>query len=125
MMEAKTNEGRLNISYFGELSGDLWDAFMGTAKYPIISELFNFYHTTDASCGEKFGLSGSGISLTRKFDESPIAYSGVASRDDLVAFARGASVPTLISFSEDYIEPIFAEKNPAIILFTEEKSSTY
>ena len=124
-METKTGEGKLNLSFFGDLSGDLWDAYMGAAKDPAISENFNFLHTSDAACGEKFGLSGAGVSLTRRFDESPLAYSGAAAKDDIVAFAKSASVPTLISFSEDYIEPIFADQNPAIILFTEEESAGY
>jgi len=124
-MEAKTAEGKLNLSFFGDLSGDLWDAYMGAAKNPAISENFGFFHTSDAACGEKFGLSGAGVSLTRRFDESPLAYSGAASQDDIVAFAKGASVPTLISFSEDYIEPIFADQNPALILFTEETGAAY
>ena len=106
-MEAETAEGKLNLSYFGDLSGDLWDAYMGAAKNPAISEKFGFFHTSDADCGAKFGLSGAGVSLTRRFDESPLAYDGAASMDSIVEFAKGASVPTLISFSEDYIEPIF------------------
>lgn len=31
----------------------------------------------------------------------------------------------MITFSEDYIEPIFADQNPAIILFTEETGTAY
>ena len=64
-MDAKTKEGKLNLSYFGDLSGDLWDAYMGAAKDPAISENFNFLHTSDAACGASYGLSGAGVSLTR------------------------------------------------------------
>ena len=64
-MEAKTKEGKLNLSFFGDLSGDLWDAYMGAAKDPAISENFNFLHTSDAACGASYGLSGAGVSLTR------------------------------------------------------------
>ena len=124
-MDAKTKEGKLNLSFFGDLSGDLWDAYMGAAKDPAISENFNFIHTSDAACGASYGLSGAGVSLTRQFDESPLAYTGAASSADIVAFAKGASVPTLITFSEDYIEPIFADQNPAMILFTEETGAAY
>ena len=113
-MATKTAESKLAISYYGALEGDLWDAYMKGAKNPAISEKFAFFHTSDTSCG-------SGISLTRDFDESPLAYDGAASMDSIVEFAKGASVPTLISFSEDYIEPIFADKTPALILFTEEE----
>ena len=124
-MEAETAEGKLNLSYFGDLSGDLWDAYMGAAKSAAIGEKFSFFHTSDASCGEKFGLSGAGLALTRKFDESPLAYDGAASLDDIVTFAKLASTPTLIPFSQDYIEPIFTDKNPAVILFTEETGTSY
>lgn len=71
-METKTGEGKLNVSFFGEAAGDLWDAFMVAAKNPAVSETFDFYHTTDAACGEKFGLSGAGVALSRRFDDSPL-----------------------------------------------------
>jgi len=124
-MESKTAEGKLNLSYFGDLAGDLYDAFMGAAKDPAISENFSFYHTNDAACGEKFGLSGAGIALSRRFDESPLQYSGENNKDAIVKFAKDSSVPVLISFSEDYIEPIFADHNPALVLFTEETGQGY
>lgn len=47
------------------------------------------------------------------------------SEDDIVAFAKASSVPRLITFSEDYIEPIFGDHNPAVILFTEEADQSY
>ena len=119
-MVAKTEENKLNLSYFGDLAGDLYDAFIGAAKNPAISETYSFYHTSDVACGEKYGLSGSGIALSRRFDESPLQYKNEANIDDITAFAKNASVPILISFSEDYIEPIFGDHKPAIILFTEE-----
>jgi hypothetical protein len=124
-MESKTAEGKLNLSYFGVLEGDLYDAFMGSAKDPAISENFDFYHTTDVDCASKFGLSGSGVALSRRFDESPVQYSGASNKDDIVKFAKGASVPILISFSEDFIEPIFADHNPALILFTEDTGKDF
>jgi len=124
-MEEKTAEGKLNLSYFGDAAGDLWDAYFGAAKDPAISENFQFFHTTDVACSEKFGLSGSGIALSRRFDESPLQYSGASASGDIVKWAKGSSVPTLISFSEDYIEPIFADHNPALILFTEETGQAW
>jgi protein disulfide-isomerase A1 len=124
-MEEKTAEGRLNLSYFGDLAGDLYDAFMGAAKNPAISETYQFFHTTDTACGEKFGLSGSGLALSRRFDDSPLQYSGEANSDAIVDFAKSSSVPILISFSEDYIEPIFGDHKSALILFTEETGQAY
>ena len=124
-MEAKTAEANLAISYFGAAEGDMWEAYMKGAKNPAISEKFQFFHTSDGDCASKFGASAPGVALSRRFDESPLAYTGAAVEDDLVAFAKGASVPMLITFSEDYIEPIFGDRNPAVMLFTEEADQPY
>jgi len=117
-MATKTAEAKLAISYNGALEGDLWDAFMKGAKNPSISEKYQFFHTTETSCG-------SGISLSRNFDESPLAYAGGLTEDEIVEWAKTASVPRLIEFSEDYIEPIFGEQKNAAILFTEETGKDY
>jgi len=39
-METKTAEEKLNLSYFGDFAGDVYDAFMAAAKDPAISENF-------------------------------------------------------------------------------------
>ena len=124
-MEAKTAEATLALSYFGAAEGDLWDNYMKSARNPLISEKYQFFHTSDADCASKFGATAPGVSISRRFDESPVAYSGAAAEDDIVAWAKGASVPRLITFSEDYIEPIFGDRNPAMILFTEETGQGY
>jgi len=66
-----------------------------------------------------------GISLIRNFDDSPVAYTGSANGAEVVDFAKLQAVPQLITFSDDYIEPIFAEHNSAIILMTEQKDQEY
>jgi len=124
-MKEKTAEANLAISYFGAAEGDLWEAYMKGARNPAISEKFQFFHTTDGDCASNYGASAPGVALSRRFDESPLAYSGVAAEDDIVAFAKGASVPMLITFSEDYIESIFGDRNPAVMLFTEEADQAY
>jgi len=124
-MVAKTGDSKFAISYFGELAGDLYDAFMGAAKDAGLGEKAAFYHTTDADCASKFGASAPGVALSRAFDESPLAYGGAAATADVVSWAKAASVPTLIEFSEDFIEPIFADHNPALILFTEDSDTDY
>ena len=123
-MKSKTADGKLSLSYFGAFEGDMFDTFMKGAKNPAIGEKYAFYHTTDASCAGDFGVSAPGIALSRGFDESPLAFAGT-SEDDIVDFAKKSSVPRLITFSEDYIEPIFGDKQPAVILFTEETGAAY
>lgn len=98
---------------------------MQSARNPAISEKFAFFHSTDADCASKYGASAPGLALSRNFDESPIAYTGAANEDDLIAFAKKSSVPQLITFSEDYIEPIFGDHLPAVILFTEEENQDF
>merc|ERR1712151_800894 len=124
-MEAKTAEGKLNLSYFGDVTGDLWDAYFAAAKDTAISENYGFFHTSDTSCADKYGLSGAGVALSRRFDESPLQYSGENTTAGIVSWAKAASISILISFSEDYIEPIFADHNPALILFTEETGQAW
>jgi len=124
-MEAKTAEDKLALSYFGESAGALWDAFFGAAKDPVVGEKYSFYHTEDVACGEKFGLSASGVALSRRFDESPLQYTGDATTEALVNWGTSSSVPILITFSDDYVEPIFQAGNPALILFTEETGQAY
>jgi len=123
-MQSSTADAKLAISYFGESAGALWDAYMDSARNPAISEKFSFFHTTDAACAEKYGASAPGVALSRKFDESPLSFSG-SSADEIVDWAKASSVPTLITFSEDYIEPIFGEHKDALILFTEESGKDY
>jgi len=123
-MSAKTSEAKLALSYFGALEGDLFDTFMSSARDPRIAEKFSFFHTSDGSCADKFATSANGIALSRAFDESPIKVTG-STVDEIVDFAKTASVPKLITFSEDYIEPIFGDHNPALILFTEETGQGY
>jgi protein disulfide-isomerase A1 len=124
-MVTKTSEDKLALSYFGESAGALWDAFFGAAKDPVIGEKYSFYHTADVACGEKFDLSGSGVALSRRFDDSPLQYSGDQTTEALVNWGTSSSVPILITFSDDYVEPIFQAGNPAIILFTEETKQAY
>lgn len=44
---------------------------------------------------------------------------------EIVAFASSNSNPTLIHFSDDYIDSIFRKKKTAIILFTNDNNTNY
>lgn len=123
-MSTRVAEAKLALSYFGSQEGDLWEAYIKGARNPAISEKYSFFHTSDASCASKFGTAAPGIALSRNFDESPLKVSATT-EEDLVNFAKSSSVPRLITFSEDYIEPIFGDHQSALILFTEEKDTGY
>ena len=124
-MEAGVADSKLAISYFGDFTGELFDAFMASAKNPAIGEKFQFYQTNDASCAGKFGTSAPGVALSRNFDDSPVSFSGASNEDGIVDWAKANSVPTLITFSEDYIEPIFGDHKSAVILFTEDSGKDF
>jgi len=124
-MKAKTAEDKFVVSFFGEASGDSWDAFMKLAQDPAMSEKATFYHTADTACAANYGAEETGIALSRTFDESPLAYSGFVDYSGLLKWSKAATVPTLINFSEDFIEPIFADHQNALILFSEEDGTDY
>ena len=111
------------MAHVGATEGALWESYIGAAKNASIGEKYHFVHTTDESCGGVVGLSGPGVGVARNFDDSPVAYSGDGT--DLLTWAKAAAVPKLIHFSEDFIEPIFADHNPALILFTQETGTDY
>jgi len=62
--------------------------------------------------------------LFRKFDQSPLVFSGNWETTPIVDWLVGGSVPTLIDFSEDYIEPIFGQKKTALFLFRNKEDSS-
>jgi len=72
----------------------------------------------DKECAAKHGVSGAeGLVLFRKFDNSPLVYSDALDQNSIVNWLTASSVPTLMEFSEEYIEPIFGQKNAALFLF--------
>lgn len=97
---------------------------MVASKDASVADDFAFFHTADKECASKFGTSAPGVALIRTFDDSPLSYVATDGEpmavSDLIIFATGNSVPTLITFSEDYIESIFAKKNAALMLFADD-----
>lgn len=109
----------MNAVYYGEKSGANWDAFLGAAKDGA-NEKFVFWNA-GAECAEKVGAAANGVAIKRTFDEPNVVYSGEWNTEAVNKWLSGSSVPTMFEFGEDYIEPIFSQKNPAMIIFHEEK----
>lgn len=75
-------------------------------------------HLADKECAASYGAATTpAVLIFRKFDDSPLVFSGDWEVQKIVDWLSTASVPTLIDFSEDFIEPIFGQKKPAIVLF--------
>ena len=123
-MNTITKEANLALSYFGDSEGALYEAFMKSSQDPNIAYKYKFFTTNETDCAENFEASTPAVILSRNFDDSPILFRGITA-EDLVAFSWVSSNPSLITFSEEYISKIFDERNPAVILFTEETGTTY
>ncbi len=120
-LKTKAGEAKLNLVYFGAQEGQMFDSFMTAAK---TDDKFIFYHA-QGDCAADWGASTNSVSVLRTFDASPVHYAGEATHEGITAFMEKNSVPTLIEFSEDFIEPIFGKGKTAVILFTNEKDSSY
>ncbi|CDW72484.1 disulfide isomerase [Stylonychia lemnae] len=116
---------KLGLAYFGELSGRSYsEVFLGVAQNPAVSEKFTFFHTSDKDCAATHGASSTpALVLLRQFDTPTVAYSGNWETTPVVDFMLTNSVPTLIEFSEDYIEPIFGQRRAALFLFRSNSDS--
>lgn len=71
------------------------------------------------------GLTEPGIAIFRQFDDPVVVYTGEVRVGDLKSFVASSSVPTLIEFSEEYIEPIFQEQKPAVFLFVDKRNAEH
>ena len=123
----KEKDGKVKraIAYIGPLEGDLFEAHMGAAKNVALADSFEFFHTSDVSVAEHFGLHGAGVVILRNFDEAVTPYTGAHNAEALAAFAKTKVTARLINFDEDSIEPIFGKKASAIMLFSNENDTAY
>lgn len=118
-MKAKVAQTKLGLAYFGDLTArEYTEVFLGVANNPTVNEKFQFWHTTDKECAAAHGASSTpALVLFRQFDTPTVVYSGNWETTPVVDWMLTSSVPTLIEFSEDYIEPIFGQRKAALFLF--------
>ncbi len=107
------------VAFFGEPSSrEYTEVFLNVAQNPTVAEKFQFYLVTDKECASQNGAQATpGLVLFRKFDSPKVAFSGNFETTPVIDFLLAQSVPILIEFSEDYIEPIFGQRKAAIFLF--------
>jgi protein disulfide-isomerase A1 len=103
-LEALIAEPKVAIVYFGEASGDAFKAFETAAG---LDDKRAFVTCDDAAAASKHGASTGSVVLFRHFDEPKVTFDGKIDAKALAVFIDDNSVPTLIEFSDDYIEPIF------------------
>lgn len=101
---------------------------MSVATHEKVSDKFIFMHTSDTECGKSFGVKNfPSVALFRKFEESPIFYEPTVEEGWrpalLLGWIQAASVPMIIEFGDEYIEPIFTQRRKAIFLFRDNESA--
>jgi protein disulfide-isomerase A1 len=109
----------LAVAFFGETSSrEYTEVFLNVARNPTVAEKFQFYHLNDKECASQNGASATpGLVLFRRFDTPRVPFTGNWETTPVIDFMVAQSVPTLIDFSEDYIEPIFGQRKAAVFLF--------
>lgn len=128
-LKQKAQSTKLLVAYIGEKDiREHSEVYQQVASHAQVSDKFAFVHLSDKECASSYGASSTpAVLIFRKFDDSPLVFSGDWEVQKIVDWLSTASVPTLIDFSEDYIEPIFGQKKPAIVLFRnkEDEDSDY
>ena len=119
-LKEKLESTKLAVAYFGEPEArEFSEVFLDVAQNPTVSEKYQFFHINDKECAASFGASNSpALVLFRKFDDNTLVFGGASwESSPIVDWLQASSVPTLINFSEDFIEPIFGQRKSAIFLF--------
>ncbi len=111
-------DAKLALAYFGDdAESKEYKTFLEVTSNSAVGEKFQFVHLHDKECAASFGAAHPSVVLFRQFDNSPVVYAGSFETQAIVDWMTAHSVPTLIEFSEDYIEPIFGARQSAIFLF--------
>lgn len=119
-LKEKIASSKLAVAFFGETeSKEYSEVFLDVAQNPAVADKWQFFHLNDRECAASFGATSSpALVLFRKFDENTVVFQGATfASTPVVEWLTASSVPTLINFSEDYIEPIFGQRKAALFLF--------
>jgi len=90
-------------------------------------EKYKHFHTS-GECAHEHGAKHNSISIFRTFDKSPLHMHVMKVAGDQKAvqmWVDKASLPTLIEFANDFIEPVFKKNLPSLILYTNDKTSAF
>ena len=115
------DQNDVNVVYFGATEGSLYDSFIEVAK---TNEKFKFYNAC-CSCAEAHGAEKPSITIFRKHEDSPVHYKGDVNVADIKKWMAKKSLPSLIQFDHNYVQPVFKEKMTSIILFSNDQSARY
>lgn len=109
----------LNLVYFGEFEGELFDAFIQVAKS---TESFTAYHVA-GSCAKIFKTEPNTVNLYRASDQTQLAYDGPPTVDAMFEWIADSSLPDVLTYNEETAELIFGSMRPALVLFADSNDS--
>ena len=122
-LETEIGKGKVTVVFFGDASSDDFKAFEKAASR---DDKRTFFHTADAESATAHDVKAPGVALFRPFDEPVVHFEGKTTDDaKITEFIEAQSVPTLIEFSDEFIEPIFQKQNAAIFLFRDAESADH
>ena len=103
-MEKTIEEGKIAVVFFGSAEGDEFAAFEKAASQ---DDKRSFYYTSDEESAKAHGVTAPGIALFRPFDEPKVDFEGEILTNNIASYVSDNSIPTVIDFTDEYIEPIF------------------
>jgi len=84
-LKEKVEATKLVLAYFGEVDDKGYQTYIEVAQDGTVGEKYQFFHINDKECASSFGVSNfPGLVLFRKFDDSPLVYSGDWSKETIV-----------------------------------------
>lgn len=117
----KTNE-KFSVVFYGDESSAEFATFKSVAS---LDDKHSFHHNHAADATLPEGASRPGVVVYRNFDEHTVVFSGAFTTEAVASFIASAAVPTLIQFSEEFIEPIFQNQKPAVFLFVDSSNAEH
>jgi protein disulfide-isomerase A1 len=121
LQDGKASVAKLNLVYFGDREGSLYNQFLSVAK---VNEKFQFFHAS-GECAHDHQAKHNSLAIFRTFDKSPVHYSGELTEKAITDWMEKTSLPTLVEFAAEYVQPVFKGTQPSLILFTNDKDAAY
>jgi protein disulfide-isomerase A1 len=110
----------IQLVYFGTESDESFKAHEAVASG---NDKVTFVHLDDTVLAKELtGKDQPAAVLFRKFDQPTVVFNGEFKKETLKEFLDANSVPTLIEFSDEYVDAIFSQQKSALFLFRDVKS---
>jgi protein disulfide-isomerase A1 len=109
------------VVFYGDAESPEFETYLTAAK--AMQNTFYHTHASDAALPE--GLTRPGLVVKTNFDSEPAVYTGKFTVEDIAAFITEESIPTLIRFTESFVQPIFHKQQPAVFLFVDEENEEH